>query len=797
MPGLFRHPPQPQQPLRRAATFPVATSVDAGLASGTGEAFNATTDIKTNAGLASGVGHLVGDLHGFLDAQSTLGVSLALRNRSPGVNASYVATVEGSGGNVVLSIYYVDGSSTLLATTTAFSAESINQRWNVRFDVWGDAAAISARAHVWHNGDTEPTTWLQVNHTGGASARSEAFEGSLLGGTGTLHTESVEYIQPSASINIQPNSGNAAGTGAANSPATAIATSAGGAAGTGQAGGPAPSIAVGTGTASGTGTAYDATALASKQVDAGLASGTGTAHQPSVAIGTHAGVAIGTTRFPSDSSVVTDSFNRADETPIGAPWDVTPFSPQEANLVSNQWENPVDGGGAFWGTTYTQNFETSVELATAIESDEWMYLSVRAENLTDWIIWLGFEFGSVVFYHVSIESEDLTYISSFSHTPAVGDRFGFRRIGQSVEGWFKTAAGDWQLLGAVNHTDLSGEMVVGLEGGSPDRATYLDNFRVDTTLVNQNSVNIAPNTGLASGTGQAYDATVATTGNTNAAAGLAAGTGEAFNATTTILSNPGAASGTGQAFGAAASIATSSGGAAGSGTAGGPSPALATGAGTASGTGTAYDATISTATQTNADAGLASGTGDAFGASIAIAATAGAAGGGPFDPRYFDPAYFDTFALGQAFQPATSIATNAGGAAGAGAAGGPAPALAVGPSPASGTGQAYDATVVAATPALAGVASGTGEAFGASIAIAAGIQNAAGTGTAYNATIQAISPFDGSPKKGGRRRQVRVQAPRLVPVELIVSAVVPAPTVAAEMDVNDDEVVLELLASLL
>ncbi len=294
-----------------------------------------------------------------------------------------------------------------------------------------------------------------------------------------------------------------------------------------------------------------------------------------------------------------------------------------------------------------------------------------------------------------------------------------------------------------------------------------------TGAANQAAPSVAPNAGLVSGTGTAYNATP----KTDSSSGHAAGTGTAQRPSAGVSVNAGLASGTGAAFNASVLISkdVNAGLASGTGTAYNVSVSIAPSAGNAAGTGQAFNASAGV----GPSAGNAAGVGAAFGASLSIAATAGNAIGS-----------------GTAYGPATSVQTGAGGAAGTGQAGGPSPSIAVNAGHASGTGQAFDATVTVGsfTNANAGVAAGSGSAFGATIAIAANAGNAVGTGQAYTASISYAVAGVGARKV----RPVRVQGKVVpIPVTGTVDAVVRTPSVSIEGDVNDDEVVLELLASIL
>lgn len=317
-------------------------------------------------------------------------------------------------------------------------------------------------------------------------------------------------------------------------------------------------------------------------------------------------------------------------------------------------------------------------------------------------------------------------------------------------------------------------------------------------------LNVTANAGLATGSGQAFDASVSVSAN----AGLATGTGAAFGASETVLANAGLATGTGQAFDATTSAVLSNPPAAalpgqyseGSGFEPAPAPGFRGGwaarvgfstpftvtdvvtnanAGLATGSGQAFDATVevdssnlihlpgrwnigpapgfgsisqlpwtkpfSNFAAISANAGLATGSGQAFNITASVAPTAGLATG-----------------TGQAFNATAStgdVQANAAPATGSGQAFNASVSVSVTATAATGTGQAFDASAeVAPTPAPA---SGIGTAFDATVAdpvVNAGL--ATGSGQAFDATVSAL--FSASPQPaGGGLRQYRdfVEAP--------------------------------------
>jgi Concanavalin A-like lectin/glucanases superfamily len=352
-------------------------------------------------------------------------------------------------------------------------------------------------------------------------------------------------------------------------------------------------------------------------------------------------------------------------------------------------------------------------------------------------------------------------------------------------------------VAGITHTDgmtAAGGVVSG--DFSPDTFDPAD---FDTWSANA-SVSIKVNAGLGSGTGTAYNATVTTSGGTNAAAGNAAGTGAAFGASINVQPNASAATGTGVAGQAAANVAPNAGNAAGTGaaqnatkavaasasaatgvgTANQPGASVAVPAGVATGTGAAFNATpnvgggaltaagtgtafgATTKIVTNASAATGTGVANQASANVQPNAAAAAGTGAAFDAtKSVAPGPTSATGTGSAGQASTSIkatagvasgtgsagqasanvAPNGGNAAGTGVAGAPTPSVAVNASAATGTGAAYDATVTtgSSTNATAQAATGTGSAGQATVTIAPNAGNTAGTGAAGAATTKIVT----------------------------------------------------------
>ncbi len=332
--------------------------------------------------------------------------------------------------------------------------------------------------------------------------------------------------------------------------------------------------------------------------------------------------------------------------------------------------------------------------------------------------------------------------------------------------WVSSTTGEtWTLNGAATVVPATGaaatNAVAELATGTGTAFNASVAILVDTGhaagtgAANNAKSTVAPNAGNAAGTGTSFGSslTVAPT------AGVAAGTGAALNSGKTVAPVAGLASGTGSAFNATETVAPTAGVAAGTGTAYDSGKTVAPVAGLAAGTGTAYDATATTGSATNAPAELATGTGTAYNASATVAPAAGHAAatgtanngkatvaptaglasgtGTAFDATANTSAVTNAAAelatgTGTAFNAKATVAPTAGNAAGTGAASNASVTVAPRAGVAAGTGTANNATATIAP--TAGHAAGTGTALVPTATIAPVAGSATGTGTAYNAT---------------------------------------------------------------
>jgi hypothetical protein len=236
-----------------------------------------------------------------------------------------------------------------------------------------------------------------------------------------------------------------------------------------------------------------------------------------------------------------------------------------------------------------------------------------------------------------------------------------------------------------------------------------------TGTANDAQASIKPSAENAAGTGTASSATTKVSPTANAATatgtayapggsaslgsvGVASGTGAAFNATvaTSVVGSAGAATGTGAAGDATVKVAPTANVATGTGTAFAPGGDATFTSGVATATGQAFDATVTVGTSAQAEAATGTGTSSS---------------------------------------PSVTVSTNVNTAAGSGAANTPSISIAPHAGVASGTGQAFDATATTSTTASAGAATGTGAAGAATVKVAPVVAAATATGTAYDAVV--------------------------------------------------------------
>jgi len=151
------------------------------------------------------------------------------------------------------------------------------------------------------------------------------------------------------------------------------------------------------------------------------------------------------------------------------------------------------------------------------------------------------------------------YGSSPSEAPSAGIATG-TGAANTASVSIEVNAGAATGTGAAYGSIPSGAVSAGTASGIGGVVGAFQGFQPDA-FETPASVGIGVNAGLASGTGQAYDATVTTPASLSVTAGSASGLGAAFDATVIIAVGAGFAAGTGQAYDA--TISATTGGAAG------------------------------------------------------------------------------------------------------------------------------------------------------------------------------------------------------------------------------------------
>jgi hypothetical protein len=159
--------------------------------------------------------------------------------------------------------------------------------------------------------------------------------------------------------------------------------------------------------------------------------------------------------FPIAANNVTDNFNRADESPIGPPWDTTNWVTDELAIVSNKMSSVDRGfstfdGGADWGTLVS-DFEAIITIVTNLTSNgDDVTLEINNYYAGPPQIIAGVE----LINNQAVLNRTFGGVSgqvaSLSVTSAAGDQIGLRRMGNVVEAWYKSVSGSWQLIGSLN-----------------------------------------------------------------------------------------------------------------------------------------------------------------------------------------------------------------------------------------------------------------------------------------------------------------------------------------------------------
>jgi hypothetical protein len=454
--------------------------------------------------------------------------------------------------------------------------------------------------------DTQP-----AEHAAGAGAASDAapdvkVNAGVASGTGAAH-EPTRVGQAEA----------ATGTGAANSAAPGVTVKPALAQGTGAALDATIAVVTNAGHSSGTGQASDA--RPSVTVAAGHASGTGTANN-----------ALCTVRFFLTATASTFTTDPAtglwDDTTGDGKFTLGPAPAGASEEVSRSESNATADYDVLLGTWVSPPVSADLPVAVGqvLNLTVARFGAPSGSNLRPrWRLYvmsaLGVNRGDlfnaintgIIFNESTPTGMSVNATLTSGGTINAGDRFvlevGFRH--QAADGTTRTgsiyAGGTSSTHLSASDTDLS----------HPGHFTLPAFFGPFVTAAAE----------AASGTGQAFDATISTASTTTASAEVASGAGAASDAAPDVKVNAGHASATGQAFDASPTTATVTNApaeaATGAGAAGQPAAGVAPNGGNASAAGAAADAAGT------AGPSVASGTGDAHQPTASVVVNAEAATG--------------------------------------------------------------------------------------------------------------------------------------------------------------------------
>jgi hypothetical protein len=276
---------------------PAEGEADAGLASGTGAAYNASVSVQPSAGHAAATGAAnaaavnvqpnAGNAAATGAAYGVVTDIKATAGHAAGTGAAYDATVStatadtaDAGEAAATGAAYQPSVSVATSAGNAAATGAAHQATTDIKATAGSAAATGAAlgpsADIKATAGHAAATGAAYNATVSTAAYANADAG-VATATGAAH-------QSSASV--KATAAPAAATGAANQPSTSVAASPGSAAATGAANQPSPSVAVNAGSAAATGEAHDATVqtTAAGQALAGLAEAIAAAWDATVSV---------------------------------------------------------------------------------------------------------------------------------------------------------------------------------------------------------------------------------------------------------------------------------------------------------------------------------------------------------------------------------------------------------------------------------------------------------------------------------------------------------------------------------
>jgi len=152
--------------------------------------------------------------------------------------------------------------------------------------------------------------------------------------------------------------------------------------------------------------------------------------------------------FPLAATTITDDFNRADENPIGAPWDTTTFWATSgygvAKISGNQLAPATTSGSeTIGGCDYTPISEIDMEsvITLSVENNsDYNEFGVRFGSEASQMSFISVGYGSGVIYTLPGGPPEYNFPISL----VTDDRLGFRRIGTTLEIWYyRVTLGSW------------------------------------------------------------------------------------------------------------------------------------------------------------------------------------------------------------------------------------------------------------------------------------------------------------------------------------------------------------------
>lgn len=188
--------------------------------------------------------------------------------------------------------------------------------------------------------------------------------------------------------------------------------------------------------------------------------------------------------FPT--TPVLDSFNRADENPLGnGTWTAPALgdsgSPQ---VLSNQCA--PDGAvanynAAVWSSAFGADQEAYFTLAVKGTGTTFVYLASRMTSET-LLTWAGYTLqiptgtNSVWTLNKVVAGWSTIIGTTATQLVSAGDSVGCSIVGTTFTMQYKAAAGSWTALNTVTNTAISGSGKIGFEWDGLDAARRLDDF---------------------------------------------------------------------------------------------------------------------------------------------------------------------------------------------------------------------------------------------------------------------------------------------------------------------------------